>query len=154
LELKGLNASVAGMKSILVPVDGSQSACRAAAFAGKLAGALSSKLILLHVYDAPAASLLGLASLGQDEVHSALEKVAQRSFETALAAIEQHAGLDIHKIPTTGHPFEEIVNHARSTACELIVMGSRGLSPIEELVLGSVSDRVLRFAPCAVTVVR
>jgi nucleotide-binding universal stress UspA family protein len=33
-------------------------------------------------------------------------------------------------------------------------MGSRGLSPVLEIVLGSVSDRVLRFAPCAVTIVR
>lgn len=154
MELRKLSGSVFAMKSILVPVDGSESASRAAAFAGKLAVALRSKLILLHVYDAPAASILGLASLAEADVHAALEKVAQRSFDSALRAIGDPVPPDVDKIPTTGHPFEEIVNYARSTACELIVMGSRGLSPIQEIVLGSVSDRVLRFAPCAVTVVR
>ncbi len=142
------------MKSILVPVDGSASANRAAGFAGRLARAMRSKLILLHTYDAPAASLLGLASMGEEAVHAALAKVAQNSFQRARAAIGDPDGLEIQEIATTGHPFEEIVNHAKSTACELIVMGSRGLSPIQEIVLGSVSDRVLRFAPCAVTIVR
>jgi nucleotide-binding universal stress UspA family protein len=142
------------MKSILVPVDGSESASRAAGFAGKLAGPLTAKLILLHVYDAPAASLLGLASLGEAAVKDALNKVAELSFERALLAIELPNALTIEKFATTGHPSEEIIGHARASTCDLIVMGSRGLSPLQEIMLGSVSDRVLRFAPCAVTVVR
>lgn len=142
------------MDLIMVPVDGSESAGRAAAFAGKLGTAMSAKLMLLHVYDAPTASLLGLASMGQDAVRAALDKVAENSFKRALAAIGEPGGLQIDRVPTTGHPFEQIVSYARSTACDLIVMGSRGLSPVQEIVLGSVSDRVLRFAPCAVTIVR
>ena len=142
------------MKSILVPVDGSPSAGRAAAFAGNLAGALSSKLFLLHVYDAPSASVLGLASMGEAAVHAALDKVAENSFNRALAAMGDTSSLAIERIPTTGHPFEEIVSYAKSRACDLIVMGSRGLSPLQEMMLGSVSDRVLRYAPCAVTIVR
>lgn len=142
------------MKSILVPVDGSESASRAAHFGATLAGALSSKLTLLYVYDAPAASLLGLAHMGEDAVKAALAKVAQSSFDRALAAMGDVSSLSVNKVSTTGHPFEEIVSHAKFLACELIVMGSRGLSPLQELVLGSVSDRVLRYAPCAVTIVR
>ena len=142
------------MKAILVPVDGSDSSARAAAFAAKLAEPLGAKLILLHVYDAPAAALLGLASMGSDAVHAALDKVAQSSFERALKAIGDQGALTLEKKATTGHPFEEIVSHAKSLGADLIVMGSRGLSPIQEIMLGSVSDRVLRFAPCAVTIVR
>jgi universal stress protein A len=37
---------------------------------------------------------------------------------------------------------------------DLVVMGSRGLSPMKELLIGSVSETVLRHAPCPVTVVR
>ena len=141
------------MKAILVPVDGSDSAGRAAGFAAKLAEPLGAKLILLHVYDAPTASLLGLASMGSDAVHAALDKVAQASFESAEKAIAS-ASVTLEKKATTGHPFEEIVSHAKSLGCDLIVMGSRGLSPLQEIMLGSVSDRVLRYAPCAVTIVR
>jgi len=142
------------MRSILVPVDGSDSASHAAGFAATLARSLSSKLTLLHVYDAPTASLLGLASLGEVGVKAALEKVAQHSFERALQAMGEVSGLSLEKISTTGHPFEEIVSYAKALSCDLIVMGSRGLSPLQEMLLGSVSDRVLRFAPCAVTIVR
>lgn len=142
------------MKSILVPVDGSESASRAARFGAMLGGALSSKLTLLHVYDAPTASLLGLAHMAEDSVKAALAKVAQNSFDRALAAMGDIGSLDLDKVSTTGHPFEEIVSQAKLLKCELIVMGSRGLSPLQEMVLGSVSDRVLRFAPCAVTIVR
>jgi nucleotide-binding universal stress UspA family protein len=141
------------MNAILVPVDGSESAGRAAAFAGKLAGPLGSNLILLHVYDAPTASLLGLASMGGSDVREALNEIAQTSFERAMAAIGTTSSV-IEKKATTGHPFEEIVSEAKASGCDLIVMGSRGLSPVLEIVLGSVSDRVLRFAPCAVTIVR
>lgn len=142
------------MKKILVPVDGSESANRAAAFAATLARAFGSSITLLHVYDAPTASLLGLAMLAQDEVKAALSRSAQGSFEGALRAMGDTSDLSMDQIATTGHPFEQIVSHARSLACEIIVMGSRGLSPVEEIVLGSVSDKVARLAPCVVTIVR
>lgn len=154
MEADGQGGSVVAMKSILVPVDGSESANRAAAFAAALGRALSSELTLLYVYDAPAAAVLGLASLGGSEVKQALEKAAEASFARALAAMGDVSGMRVEKVATTGHPFEEIVSHAKSLACDLIVMGSRGLSPLQEMLLGSVSDRVLRFAPCAVTIVR
>ena len=53
-----------------------------------------------------------------------------------------------------GEPAEEIVDYARLEEVDLIVMGSRGLSPIQELLLGSVSDKVLRTAPCPVLIAR
>lgn len=142
------------MKSILVPVDGSESANRAAAFAATLGKALSSQLTLLYVYDAPTAALLGLASLEEAGVKAALSQAAENSFTRALAAMGDVSGLRLEQVSTTGHPFEEIISYAKSLSCGLIVMGSRGLSPLQEMLLGSVSDRVLRFAPCAVTIVR
>ncbi len=148
------------MKSILVPVDGSASANRAARFAAKLAAPLGSKLTLFYAYDAPAASLLGLAGQGGDAVKEALKNISRKSFDTAQAAIEEErslgglAEIEVDTRATTGHPAEEIIARAKSSKCDLVVMGSRGLSPLREIAMGSVSDRVLRFAPCAVTIVR
>lgn len=85
---------------------------------------------------------------------AALARSAEGSFQGALKAMGDISSFAVEQIPTAGHPSEEIVAHARKLHCELIVMGSRGLSPVEEIVLGSVSDRVLRRAPCAVTIVR
>jgi len=142
------------MKSILVPVDGSESAGRAAAFAAQLARPMGCKLVLFHAYDAPSASVLGLANLAESEVKSILARVSQQSFESARAAIGDVEGLQLESKTTTGHPSAEIVHQAKVTRCDLIVMGSRGLSLLQELTVGSVSDRVVRSAPCAVTIVR
>jgi len=53
-----------------------------------------------------------------------------------------------------GHAAEEIIREATEQKADLIVMGRRGGSRIERWLLGSVSKRVLSYAPCSVAVVR
>jgi nucleotide-binding universal stress UspA family protein len=53
-----------------------------------------------------------------------------------------------------GHAGEEIIKLAEKTRADLIVMGSRGLSQLKRVVLGSVSQKVVRYAPCSVLIVR
>ncbi|MCA0987677.1 universal stress protein [Guptibacillus algicola] len=53
-----------------------------------------------------------------------------------------------------GNPGEELVNYADENHCDLIVMGSRGLSGIKEIFLGSVSHNVLQRANCPVLVIK
>jgi nucleotide-binding universal stress UspA family protein len=53
-----------------------------------------------------------------------------------------------------GTPAQVIINLARNQACDLIVMGSRGLSKMSGLFLGSVSDRVAKVAPCPVMLIK
>ena len=62
------------------------------------------------------------------------------------------------RVPTThyvaiGHPAEEIVYRAKDIDADLIVLGSRGLTPVERILLGSVSKRVLQLADRPVTIV-
>ena len=47
-----------------------------------------------------------------------------------------------------------ISDYAKDNGCDLIIMGSRGKNPLTGLLLGSVSTRVLHFAPCQVLVVK
>ncbi|OPY25772.1 MAG: Universal stress protein [Methanocella sp. PtaU1.Bin125] len=54
----------------------------------------------------------------------------------------------------TGHPSSVIVNFAKEHDVGLIVTGTLGKSGIEELLLGSVADSVIRHAPCPVLVVK
>lgn len=62
----------------------------------------------------------------------------------------------IRQIPELewGTPAQVIINLARNQACDLIVMGSRGLSKMSGLFLGSVSDRVAKVAPCPVMLIK
>lgn len=53
-----------------------------------------------------------------------------------------------------GHPAEEILDLAREVGADLIIVGSKGLTGIERLVLGSVAEHVVREAGCTVEVAR
>lgn len=53
-----------------------------------------------------------------------------------------------------GNPAEEILNYAQEIEADLIVMSTHGLSGVSRWVYGSVADRVLRWAPCPVLLVR
>lgn len=139
-------------RNILVPVDGSDCSVRAAAFAAELARNSGGEIALLHVYDAPAAVAMGLLASIPTGLDEAPAKLAQDCFARAKAAMD---GFPIREhLVEVGHPAERILGVAKSGEFSQIVMGGRGLSPIKELLLGSVSERVLRGAACAVTIVR
>lgn len=140
------------MKRILVPVDGSEGANRAVRFAAGLALELGCTVTLLHVYDAPTAALLGFEAVAADRFEKAKNQVAEGSFEAARAAAGTGVSFDTHA--TIGHPANEIVAYAKANPIDLIVIGSRGLSELQGLLLGSVSHYVAHHAPCPVTIVR
>jgi nucleotide-binding universal stress UspA family protein len=139
------------MKRILVPVDGSPGATRAAAFASKLAKDSGADIHLVHVYDAPTAVQLGLRALDGGELDEARSAIGRGSFANARTVID---GTIAEELVLLGHPVEEICGHAQKLRADLIVMGTRGMSPFKSALLGSVSDGVIRHAHCPVTVVR
>lgn len=140
------------MERLLVPIDGSEGARRAAAFAAKQAQATGAEVTLVYVYEAasPAAqSFVGSAVELLDEGHA---KEAQASFE---AAKQSMGGVEVRDhLVEIGPPVDAIVALAARLDASQIIMGSRGLSPLKELLLGSVSDGVVRKAHCPVTIVR
>lgn len=142
------------LRSILVPVDGSKGANSAATFATTLALASGAEITLLHVFDNPSAACIGLHQLPQAEFDQTIQRVAQGSFGAAREAIADVGAPTVHTKVTLGDPGKEIVAIATSDRFDLVVMGTRGLSPMKELLLGSVSETVMRHAPCPVTVVR
>ncbi len=60
----------------------------------------------------------------------------------------------VHRIHQTGSPSTVILDTAESAKPDLILIGARGLGPIKELVLGSVSHRVLLHAPCSTLIMK
>ncbi|MBK6277494.1 MAG: universal stress protein [Gammaproteobacteria bacterium] len=140
------------MESVLVPVDGSDASAHAAAWAARYAAARGAELILLHVHAARGSETLALGALDAAQIEEAERRIAGPSFDKARAAIGHATAA--RTLVSIGDPAEEIVALARRERASLIVMGSRGLSPVRELLLGSVSEKVIRHAHCAVTVVR
>lgn len=88
-----------------------------------------------------------------DSVLAPLEKEAGLVADEAAAPIER-AGFEVATMVLHGNPSHEIVKLAEAKRADLVVVGSRGLTGDSRFLLGSVSDGVVRYAPCAVLVVR
>lgn len=141
------------MERILVPVDGSEQATLAASWAAKCAAQFGSDLTLLHVFVLAPTEALGLANQPKEQINEIKERLATEVFDQARSTLDE-TGVDINTVVVVGDPADEITGIAKAQGYNHIVMGSRGLSPVEELILGSVSERVIREAHCAVTIVR
>jgi len=137
------------MKTILAANDGSESAKRAFQFAIELAKAFRTGVTVVSVAQPsePPTSVETAALLEVATEHFEKDFVGFR--ETAKAA-----GVPLETVIVVGHPADQIVHQAALCEADLIVMGHRGKSRLQRWLLGSVSKRVLSYAPCTVTVVR
>ncbi|MDA8087738.1 MAG: universal stress protein [Nitrospiraceae bacterium] len=80
-----------------------------------------------------------------------------KQYQTLLQGLEEKArakNIDINTEIAVGHPAETIVKFAQKKGCPLIVVGHRGRSKLEGLLLGSVSRNVAATAQCTVIIVR
>ncbi|TSA01029.1 MAG: universal stress protein [Nitrospiraceae bacterium] len=77
-----------------------------------------------------------------------------RSVANQAAERIQKAGFEAKIAVVHGHPSHEIVKIAEAERADLVVVGSRGLTGTSRFLLGSVSDGIIKYAPCAVLVVR
>ncbi|MFT3721453.1 universal stress protein [Pseudorhodoferax sp.] len=142
-------------KQILVPVDGSQTAMAALREALTIAKAFQSDLFVVHVIDPyPFLGVGAEYAVGQAEYLSAATEQATKALAEAQEAV-QAAGLSCETAVVEGHAAEDgIMNSAKTSGADLIVMGSHGRRGIEKLLLGSVTQRVLQEAHVPVLVVR
>jgi nucleotide-binding universal stress UspA family protein len=135
---------------ILLPVDGSEHANRATAYALKLAGLMCARVILLYCHRPFP------VKLGEPYFQHAIDKimVEANALMEPFRSILAEKGVDFTNLIIEGPPGKKICDIARIESCELVIMGSRGRSDLKGLLLGSVAHRVLQQAPCPVLVVR
>ncbi len=82
-------------------------------------------------------------------------RILEDEGKRAVSQVKEMAGgLPVETFVLSGHPASTIVQFARDNGIDLIVTGTLGKSGIEELLLGSVADHVIRHAPCPVLVVK
>jgi nucleotide-binding universal stress UspA family protein len=137
-------------KKILVPVDGSEYSMRAAKVAADMAGANGAEVVLTHCHKPfPAV-------LGEPYYQQAVSRTLKDA-DTLLdpfRKIFRDKGVSVIERIMEGPPRNALPDVAEHEKCDLIVIGSRGLSNFEGIFLGSVTHRVLRSAPCPVMVIR
>ena len=136
---------------ILLAVDGSEHSLHSAREAGDLARAMKSDILRIVVAFDSVPPYLGEPNLQQ--AIDARMKAANAILKKAQDAVGKIPG-EIHTELIEGSPAEAIISVAKTRGSTVIVMGSRGLSAIAELVLGSTSHKVVSHAPCPVLIVR
>lgn len=89
----------------------------------------------------------------QEEVRLHLQKTGEELLIDARTRLP--ADFDqVQQVLQVGHPVDVIVETARSARSHLIILGARGLGPVKEVVLGSVSHRVQLHAPCSTLILK
>jgi nucleotide-binding universal stress UspA family protein len=136
-------------QKILVAYDGSKQAESAFLHALEMAVRFRSEILVLSVARPPEPAT-------RVELEAVIDN-AKEHFEQAfvrLAAEAAARGVSLRSEVHVGHPAEQIVLAAERERAELIVMGRRGKTTLERWMLGSVSERVVRYAHGPVLVVQ
>ena len=143
------------IKTILVPTDFSEPSAAALTYAKQLADAFRSSIHLLYVTQDPAAQSWAEegypASLS--EMLGQLKLQAHRNLAQALPTADRKK-YRAKLVVAVGVPFSRILEYAKRNSVDLIVMGTHGRGALARAILGSVTERVVRFAPCPVLAVR
>ena len=138
------------IRTILLASDLSPASTGAEDMAFELAGRLGSAVLLVSVIDPGGFWRPGSGYRQRvDQVRSAREAAAQRIVDRG-----HREGVSIRCLIWEGEPGESIVEAAVAEAVDLIVVGSHGRRGMDRLVMGSVSERVVRSAPVPVVVAR
>jgi nucleotide-binding universal stress UspA family protein len=139
------------IKLILCPIDFSEFSIRAYHYALSLAEHYRAKLVAQHIVELSRHPSLGfVVSAGlYDEFRKALHQNAEQELRDF---VKQHTRAQTHPelVVQQGAAADDILSFAQAQKADVIVMGTHGRRGFDRLVLGSVTDRVMRRAPCPV----
>ncbi len=140
------------LKKLLVAFDGSPSSYKAFDFALEMTNicqGASHEIYVLAVVQPPEPADLVEMDAIIDAATEHYEELFKGLREKAVAA-----GDILTTEVAVGHPADQIVHYAAEKGCDMILMGQRGKSKMEQWLLGSVSKRVASYAHCTVTIVK
>lgn len=139
------------VKKILVPVDFSPASNKAVEYALRIGGLTHSELVFLSVLEPDTPVTF------EDVPRACLEELKASAEENLLAlARASHESGITKATPLTrcGLPAHEIVEEAKESDVDLIVIATHGYTGWKHFCIGSTAERVVRAAPCPVLVVR
>lgn len=139
-------------KKVLCPIDFSTDSFTALDYAADFARQSEGQLILMHVVDNPLTDFYGPRGANfYAEVEHAIEKSKQLLTD---AARTRAAGVPSEVVVTHGNPYMEILDLAVAQHADIIVMATHGRTGPQRLVIGSVTEKMVRSAPCPVFTIR
>ena len=136
---------MAMLKKILAPTDFSELSGEGVRYACQLAKEVGAQVIVMNVIVLDETNTVGK---GEIEAHKV------RLTEFVAKAVPHHgADVKLREVVVAGQPYSAIVDCAENEHIDLVVMSSHGRSGLSRMLIGSVTDRLLRAAKCPVLVV-
>ncbi len=142
---------------ILLATDGSKFSNRAAEYGLDMAKKLGADVLALYVINLKHFEIYALGHhddiTGYEDENLRMRKEGDEALDyVATGARERGVNMRTHIV--RGYPADEIIKAAKDEGIDLIIVGNLGRTGIERMLLGSVSEAVVRNAPCPVLVVR
>jgi nucleotide-binding universal stress UspA family protein len=134
---------MAMIKRILAPTDFSELSAKGARYASQLAKELGSELIVMNIVPLDESNFASKREIDQHKLE----------LDEFLVDRDVKPDLNLRKLVEPGVPSGAIIAFAERENCDLIVMSSHGRSGLSRLLVGSVTEQILRKSPCPVLVV-
>ena len=144
-------------KKVLFPTDYSDASKKALEYVKKLKEAGTEEVILLYVLDTAELHAFRNYAMNYGDVYDKIIETSTRTAKEELDAIAKElrqSGLTVQIMITKGIPFEEILKVEKEQDVSMVVIGSHGKSAMKGVMMGSVSNRVIRRSTKPVLVVR
>jgi nucleotide-binding universal stress UspA family protein len=138
--------------NILVPVDGSDNSYRALDAALLFSEKLGSNITAVHVMEQ-----VPITHIGSEKLLSEFLEAYKKENQDILSKCSEIAtqkALTIKTLLLQGNPASVILDYSKQGKFDLLIMGSRGMGKFKELILGSVSNKIVHHSPCAVLLIR
>jgi hypothetical protein len=149
------SAAQVEFKNILVATDGSRYATAAASEAIGIAKKNNSNLVVVAVVPSESTQPMDIVhSQMSRDVIAASELTSAENSAKAVKAAAQKEGVPVEAFILGGKPADAIVQTAREKNIDVIMIGSHGKTGIDKLLMGSVTERTIVLATCAVLVVK
>jgi nucleotide-binding universal stress UspA family protein len=141
------------IRRILVPLDFSEHAPALLEWAAHLAREHDSRVVLLHAYHLPVEFQQLEGAYLPAEFWSNVKAEAESALARHAAELRAQ-GIEVESVVREGYPATVIEEEAQRQRADLVVIGTRGLSGLKHLLLGSIAERVVQRAPCPVLTVK
>ena len=130
-------------RKLLVPTDFGEPSEKALAYAIELAKKLEGEVVVLHTFDLPIVGFPDGAMVATPEMSTRISTAAQEGLARTVG-LHQNAGISVTSLLKQGEPWQTIIDTAKESGADMIVMGTHGRTGLGRVLLGSVAEKVVR----------
>lgn len=140
-------------RTIVVGVDGSTHGSHAVQWAAHYASALDARVIVAYAFEPPVPIIPTATPAFPAPFDDAWQQEIRGLLDTEWCVPLRVAGVAFEPRVVPGDPATALIDVARDTHADMIVVGRRGRNPMSEVVLESMSHRLSRHAPCPLVII-